>query len=152
MLFSIVGLLLCCYLGFFLSNKIKQEKKLLMGLIRFNKSMIINLEYEKSSLTDFIKNYKDDTVSDLINHYVKQLKKGKNIEVEFKDKAIKKEIENYFFHLGRSDAKSQTEFAKGYEKIFQLHYDEFCINGNKKISLYPKLGILFGGILFIILL
>ncbi len=152
MLLSIVGFLLCCYLGFYLASKVKNEKNILNGLIRFNKSMIINLEYEKSNITDFIKKYKDDSLSPLTEQYVKQLKKGKPFDIDIKNNALKKEIENYFSHLGKSDAKSQVEFAKSYEKVFQMHYEEFCLTGNKKISLYPKLGIMFGGILFIILL
>ena len=114
--------------------------------------MIINMEYDKKSLTDFIKEYKDEDIKQLLNNYVKQLKGGKEISVDIKDKALKAEIDSYFSALGKSNAQSQAEFAKGYEKTFQMHYDEFCAVANKKIVLYPKLGILLGGIIFIMLI
>lgn len=143
---------ICIYLGFSFSNGVKKEKKFLQGIIRFNKNMIINLEYNKNSVTEFIKNYKDDDIKELLNCYVRQLKKGKEISLNLKNKQVKSELDCYFTNLGKSNASSQIEYVKGYEKIFQMQYEEFCTIGNKKILLYPKLGILLGGIIFIMLL
>ena len=152
MLISLVCYGICIYLGFAFSSQIKKEKKLLMGIIRFNKSMIINLEHNKKTIMDFIKEYNDSDVKKVLNSYVKQLKNGSTISVDIKDKTVKLEVETYFQNLGKSNSNSQIDYAKGYEKIFQMYYDEFCVAGNKKISLYPKLGILLGGIVFIMLL
>jgi len=151
-LFSILGLVICCFSGYYFTKNLKNEKNLLKGIIRFNKNMLINLEYQKVPLSQFINNYNDSSVSALINNYLKQLKKGKKIVIECKNKGLKYELENYFNTLGKSDANSQIEFAKSYDKIFINYYNEFCGGADKKIALYPKLGVMVGGIVFILLI
>ena len=74
------------------------------------------------------------------------------LDIDIKNKTVKNEVDAYFQNLGKSNSSSQVEYAKGYDKVFQMYYDEFCLMGNKKITLYPKLGILLGGIVFIMLL
>lgn len=152
MIISLICGLLCVYLGFNFSSKVKKEKRLLKSLIRFNKSILINFEYEKKSILEFVKGYKDKELNELIAQFSSQLKKGREISISIQDKSIKKEVDYYLSNLGKSDSVSQIEFVKGYEKIFQNYYEEFCQNGNKKIALYPKLGFLVGGIVFIMLL
>ena len=152
MFIGLICLGLCSYLGFYFSSNVKKEKDFLKGIIMFNKNMIINLEYEKKSITEFIKSYKDKQLKSLLDSYIKQLNKGKQINLDIKNKEIKSEVEAYFSQLGKSNALSQVDYVKGYEKIFQMKYEELNLSFNKKISLYPKLGILMGGVVFIMLL
>ena len=152
MLFSFLGFIFIAYLGFYYTGKVKKEKEELSALIRFNKNLILNLQYKKQNLIEFINSYQDEDILEILKNFKKNIKTGKKFQLNFKDVNLKREVENYFKNLGKSDSISQLEFVQSYQVIFENKYTEFCENANKKISLYPKLGLLFGGILFIVLL
>jgi len=146
---GIVSFSICVFIAFNKVNENKKNIEVLNYFVDFNRNLKINLEHKKLDLIKFVKSYDKDNV--ILKSYLKQINKSQlNFEL-IKNEKIKILIENYFSGLGKSNTKSQIEYVELYSEILEKELYEYKVLGDKKIKLYPKIGI-FSGLIFLIIL
>ena len=146
---GIVSFSICVFIAFNKVNEHKKNIEVLNYFINFNRNLKINLENKKLDLIKFVKSYDKDNI--ILKNFLKQINKSKlNFEI-IKNEKIKNLIENYLSGLGKSNTKSQLEFVELYSEILESELYEYKVLGDKKIKLYPKIGI-FSGLIFLIVL
>ncbi len=146
-------MLFCILCGMIITGRYKKKIALVESLIRFNKSFLINVQYEKKTIPEFICEYEDENVANLLQEV--ELSKAEKRKVNLKnyvDKEILKETENYFGVLGTSDSETQKNFLNSYGQVFENKLTETQKKYSGLISAIPKISILIGATFFIALL
>lgn len=143
----------CVLCGIIITGRYKKKISLVESLIRFNKSFLINVQYEKKTIPEFISEYEDENVASLLKEV--ELSKSEKRKVNLKyyvDKEILKETENYFEVLGTSDGETQKNFLSSYGQVFENKLTETQKKYSGLITAIPKISILIGATFFIALL
>lgn len=149
--FAIILLIISGAIGYYFSNKLVKRREMYETMREFNQAVKSEALFSQNSITKIINKYADGKdFYKLINNYtsiekstysVKYLKKS---ELEF--------IKNYSLNVGRGNVESVIKYLNENEMIISNYLYEAKENEKKYKTLYLKMGILIGLILFILLL
>lgn len=148
-----LALVFCVTAGFYFSDKYKKKIVTVEALIRFNSSFLINIKYDKKTIPEFIKDYDDKVIIEILDEFNASKSEKRNVCLNnLVDKEIIAEAENYFNHLGISDSATQEQFVESYGKVFDVKLEEVKKKYSDLARVFPKIGIIAGAMFFIALI
>mgnify|MGYP003302112078 CR=1 FL=1 len=151
-LFISIVLLICSGLvGYHYANKLVKRRVFYEAMREFNKYFKSEVSFSKNSILTIIneKNSNEDFYKLLKNN----LKITNNdVVVSYLKKDELSYIKNYAENLSNRDAKTLVKYLEQHDLTIEGYLLEAKENENKYKSLYVKLGVLFGLIIFILLL
>ena len=148
---SIILLILSGLIGCYYSNKLVKRRIFYESMREFNKYFKSEVSFSKNSILTIIndRNINDDFYKLLKNN----LKIAESdIVIRYLTKDEFNFLTNYAENLSNRDAETLIKFLEQNDGIIDTYLVEAKENEIKYKSLYVKLGILFGLIIFILLL
>lgn len=148
--------MLCTFLGYKFSERYRLRKKFYSGFYAFNKKMIDEISFARNSLPKIIDDFhSEETFHNILQEYKLSLQNGDKLNCEkvwFLSEEEKKETEEFFSLLGKSDAFTQMNFLKTYEGKLKDLSAATAAEEKKFVSMYVKLGVLAGILALILIL
>ena len=148
---------LCCifpvlfgFIGFILSGKYSERKNFFEDFLAFHKYFKTEISFTKKTVAEIADNLKKDTdFYKLFNEYFN----NKNFtQLKYLTEEENGFIENYLTNIGVSDKYTQLEYYNSLDDKIE-NYTKTAQDDRKKYQpLYIKLGVLFGIIVFILLI
>ena len=136
------------FIGIYVSKEIKNRERFFLEWIEYNKFLIQRISFFKEPIykitKDFYKDRKDSLFVLLLKDYIN----NKTINCFKKDKI---KIQEYFNTLGSLDYTNQLNYLKSELINLEEKYKEVKLDMKTKGNLYPKLGLIIGIALMILM-
>lgn len=148
---------LCCifpvlfgFVGFVLSGKYSERKSFFEDFLFFHKHFKTEVSFTKKTVAEITETLKKDTdFYRLLSGYFND---GTFIELKYLTEEENGFIKTYFSNIGVSDKYTQLEYYNSLNEKIE-NYTKTAQEDRKKYQpLYVKLGVLFGLIVFILLI
>ncbi len=156
---GIIVVAFCSFCGYLFSKKYRQRKLFFHEFKEFNERFLSEISYYRRPVREFISAYSyQGEFGQLLNDYFSSSEDGEQREnilketdkYDFLKSEEKKEIQEYFFMLGRGDSSSQKSYFSSRREKLSLWGKNADSDAKRYGDLYLKLGFLCG--LFILLL
>ena len=150
-LLGLIAIIISTYVGYIASSKHVKKKKFYDSFNEFNKRLINEVAFSQKSLIDILNEF--DNQSDFYLIFSRFFYKQKfELNMNYLSNDDKIFIKTYLSNIGASDKKTQLNFLNEISVQIKKNYDITCENYKKYKTVYIKIGILIGLIIFIILL
>lgn len=147
---DILLLILSPLAGYLLASaccKIPQNKQTLWQTVNlFAVELLNNVQFNKQSIENFAMQFVQRSSNTSLSPYIEYYILGKQADTKLpRQTAIEKDmLEKFFDGLYQNNAQALINHLEYYSKLIKEHLDEIKSNNKKILPLYPKLGILCG--------
>jgi len=152
LIFGIICLIICTYIGHILSKKYVKRRTFFSDFSDFNKKVKNEISFSKNTLIDIIKNFSNKTGV----FYLQTRNYFNNKKIVFEDKLLSEQEQSFFKryldNLGVLDKTTQIDYLELVEKEIEEKKSTAILEEEKYKKLYLKLGFLIGLIMLIMLL
>ena len=152
LIFGIICLTLCIYIGHNLSKKYVKRRMFFSDFSDFNKKVKNEISFSKNTLIDIIKDFSNK--NDIF--YLQTRNYFDNKKIVFDDKLLSEQEQSFFKkyldNLGNLDKTTQIDYLKLVDKEIEDKKSTAILEEEKYKKLYLKLGFLIGLIMLIMLL
>lgn len=148
--FAILMLFLSVVFSQYLLKKYSDRTKFFSDFNSFNNKMLNQINFEKRTLISMLNDLEENDFNKKLKIYCNNLKEDFNLQYLTEDDNLT--LNEYFELLGRSDQSTQNKHLLMYEKIINEKLTNAKIEEKEKKTLYLKMGLMIGLILFIIII
>ena len=148
-LFGVIILALSTFVGYLFSDKYAKRKIFYNSFFDFNNKLKTEITFGQSSVLDIISKSKND---DVFYGYIKNYYNNSNVENKFLSEEENSFVTNYLSGIGNSDKNTQLDFINKNEGYLTEKKDKSDTENKKYKSLFIKLGLLIGLIMFVIII
>lgn len=150
-----ISIICCfCYIGFTIRSQLSERHKFYKDVLNLINQFMVNLNFYKNSVEDFLENYKTDSeLKKIIEYYISSKFKGEEalLNVKYITKEEVNMVLNCFNQLGGTDSENQETLLKGFENdVLNL-----CNETKEELSKYGTMAFKLSaivGLLTVILL
>ena len=154
---DIVVLILCVFVGFVLGRRSERmlfnKERLFTSMHDFARNLLYNARYTKLPLKEFVENYNAGNGAEVFSQCVDRYFYGKDIAISAKLTAQQqKYIEDFWHNLSALNTEQFVGHVEYYGNYFADQSEKLRKECADKASLGPKLGILIGAIVGLMLM
>lgn len=149
---GIICITLCTFVGYFLSDKYVKRKELFGDFVNFNKTLLSEINFSKSSVLKIINDFPSkngDFYNTIKSIYTDEKTKFNYCYLTSEEKEF---ANKYFNSIVGIDDKTLANFINASSKKLGDIYNETILEEKKYRTLYVKIGFLIGLIIFIVLI